>query len=172
MRWIPGPLPRRSGQGSPTGPVRRLPLALTTDLPVLVMLVVCWLLVPVGWAHLASGIALAALALFHLWTRRRKVARLFRGSRSAGRRRWTRRIAYVLFLTSAFLMTASGLLRWAGVPPEHTAHAETSTLLTAGALIHLWSARRALRARLRRSTPDPPAPQAPPAPARTHVDSA
>lgn len=137
----------------PLDRVRRLPPALTTDVPVLVMLVACWMLVPVAWAHLATGFALVALILLHLWTRRGKIALLFRGDRRERRHRWSRRIAYVLFFLAAFLMTASGVMRWAGVPPEHSAHAATSTLLTAGVLLHLWFSRRALRARLRRAVP-------------------
>ncbi|SCK55931.1 hypothetical protein [Streptomyces sp. WMMB 322] len=132
---------------------RRLPPALTTDIPVLVMLVACWMLVPVAWAHLATGFALVALILLHLWTRRGLVAGLFRGDRRTRRGRWGRRLAYGLFLLAAILMTASGVMRWAGMPPEHTAHAATSTMLLAGALVHIWASRRALRARLRRAGP-------------------
>ncbi|MCH6159360.1 hypothetical protein [Streptomyces marispadix] len=130
--------------------VRRPPLALTTDIPVLVMLVACWMLVPVAWAHLATGFALAALILVHLWTRRGLVAGLFRGDRRTRGHRWGRRLAYGLFFLAAIAMTVSGVMRWAGMPPEHTAHAATSTMLLAGALVHLWASRRALRARLRR----------------------
>jgi hypothetical protein len=137
----------------PAARARGLPLALTTDIPVLIMLVACWMLVPVAWAHLATGFALVALILLHLWTRRGRIAQLFRGDRRTRRHRWGRRIAYVLFFLAAILMTASGVLRWAGLPPEHTAHAATSTLLLAGALAHIWSSRRALRARLRRTAP-------------------
>jgi hypothetical protein len=132
---------------------RRLPPALTTDLPVLVMLVACWMLVPVAWAHLVTGFALVALILIHLWTRRGLVAGLFRGDRRTRRRRWGRRLAYGLFFLAAIGMTASGVMRWAGMPPEHTAHAAVSTMLLAGALVHLWSSRRGLRARLRRDGP-------------------
>ncbi|MFC4494869.1 hypothetical protein ACFPA8_12060 [Streptomyces ovatisporus] len=135
----------------PVARVRDLPPALTTDVPVLVMLVACWMLVPVAWAHLATGFALVALILLHLWTRRGRIAQLFRGDRRTRRHRWSRRSAYVLFFLAAILMTASGVMRWAGLPPEHTAHAATSTLLLAGALAHIWASRRALRARLRRT---------------------
>ena len=137
----------------PVTRVRKLPLALTTDIPVLVMLVVCWMLVPVAWAHLATGFALVALILIHLWTRRGQISQLFRGDRRTRRHRWSRRIAYGLFFLAALLMTASGVMRWAGMPPEHTAHAATSTMLLVGALAHLWASRRALRARLRRTAP-------------------
>lgn len=146
--------PLRPGTGQPgTAGVRRLPPALTTDLPVLVMLVACWMLVPVALAHLATGFALVALILVHLWTRRGLVTGLFRGDRPARRHRWGRRLGYGLFFLAAIAMTVSGVMRWAGMPPEHTAHAATSTMLLAGALVHLWASRRALRARLRRVGP-------------------
>lgn len=137
----------------PAGRVRGLSPALITDIPVLLMLVACWMLVPVAWAHLVTGFALVALILIHLWTRRGKTAQLFRGDRRTKRHRWVRRITYVLFFVAALLMTATGVMRWTGIPPEHSAHAATSTLLLAGALVHIWSSRRALGSRLRRTVP-------------------
>ncbi|MBZ4016098.1 hypothetical protein [Streptomyces purpurogeneiscleroticus] len=129
--------------------IRRLPPALTTDLPVLVMLVACFMLVPLYWAHIVTGVALIVLTAIHLWTRRGKVARLLRGDRRTALRRWRRRSGYMLFFLAALLMTVTGGMRWAGMPPDDTGHAAVSTMLIVAAVPHLWVSRRALRARLR-----------------------
>ena len=130
--------------------LRRLPPALVTDLPVLGLLVLCWLLVPIAWAHLATGLALAALIGVHLRTRPRPFARLFRRDRRAGSPRqlgW--RLGYGVFVAAAIAMTVTGLLRWAGVPPQYVWHGGISYLLLTLVVVHLWSIRRPLRARLR-----------------------
>jgi hypothetical protein len=123
--------------------MRRLPPAVKTDLPVLVALIAAWLTVAVFWAHLATGLLLIALIALHLYTRRR----------------WPRRrLAYGLFIVAATAMAATGLLRWAGIPPQYVWHGGISYLVLGLVAVHLWSIRRALRARIRthrreRSTP-------------------
>ncbi len=133
---------------------RRLPPALHTDLPVLALLVLCWLLVPVAWAHLTAGLALIGLIGAHLWTRRGLRGRLFRchgpplPARQVGRR-----FGYGLFIAAAAAMTVTGLLRWTGVAPQYLWHGGVSYLLLGLVVMHLWSIRRPLRARLRRPRP-------------------
>ncbi|MEU9831700.1 hypothetical protein AB0D67_09165 [Streptosporangium sp. NPDC048047] len=129
---------------------RGLPPGLITDLPVLGFLVACWLLVPVAWAHLATGVALAGLVGVHLRTRSRRVARLRRrGSRPKSARAQARRWGYRLLLASVGAMAVTGSLRWVGAPPEHTWHGGFSYLMLTAVVAHLWSVRRPLRARLR-----------------------
>ena len=141
------PATTRVGRGEP---LRRLPLALVTDLPVLGLLVLCWLLVPIAWAHLATGLALAALVGVHLRTRPRPFGRLFRGDHPSGSaRQLGRRLGYGVFLATAVAMTVTGLLRWAGAPPQYVWHGGISYLLLTLVVVHLWSIRRPLRARLR-----------------------
>jgi hypothetical protein len=139
-----------------TGPrARRLPPALVFDLPVLALLLVCWLTVAAALAHLLTGLALVGLIAAHLLTRRARVGRLFRRSRAPGAdpgapRRRASSLGYLLFLLLAAGMAVTGLLRWAGVPREHAWHATTSYALLGLTAIHLWTIRRPLRARLRR----------------------
>jgi MFS family permease len=123
--------------------MRRLPPAVKTDLPVLVALIAAWLTVALFWAHLATGLLLIALIALHLYTRRRRPRR---------------RLAYGLFIVAATAMAATGLLRWAGIPPQYVWHGGISYLVLGLVAVHLWSIRRALRARIRthrreRSTP-------------------
>lgn len=120
--------------------VHPLSPALVTDLPVLAGLVLCWLTIPVFWAHLATGLALIVLIGVHLRTRRRRVL--------SGRTR--HRFGYGLLLLAATAMSATGLLRWAGVPPQQVWHGGISYLLLGLVVVHLWVVRRALRARTRR----------------------
>ena len=122
---------------------RRLPPAVVTDLPVLVVLVVSWLTVAVFWAHLATGLVLIAMVAMHLSTRRRVPVRGVR---------MRRRLAYAVFLVAATAVAVTGLLRWAGVPPQYVWHGGISYLLLGLVGVHLWSVRRALRARFRRWT--------------------
>ena len=141
------PAKTRVGRGEP---LRRLPPALVTDLPVLGLLVLCWLLVPIAWAHLATGLALAGLIGVHLRTRPRQVARLpLRDRRPGSARQAGRRLGYGVFLAAAAAMTVTGLLRWSGVPPQYVWHGGISYLLLTLVVVHLWSIRRPLRARLR-----------------------
>lgn len=129
---------------------RRVPPALVTDVPVLALLVICWLLVPVVWAHLTTGLALIGLIGVHLWTRRRRLGRFFRRNRPAlSARRVARRFGYGLFLAAAAAMTVTGLLRWVGVAPQYVWHGGVSYFLLSMVVVHLWSIRRPLRARLR-----------------------
>jgi len=120
--------------------MRRLPPAVVTDLPVLAALIAAWLTVAVFWAHLAIGLLLIAVIALHLYTRR------WLPWRRAGPRR---RLAYGLFIVAATTMAATGLLRWAGTPPQYTWHGGVSYLVLALVAVHLWSVRRALLARIR-----------------------
>lgn len=119
--------------------------ALVTDLPVLVTLVLSWLLVPVAWAHVATGLLLAGLVLVHLRTRpgaaRRMLRRTWPGRRSA---RWA--LSWIV-LSAAAAASGTGFLRWVGVPPEDTWHGGTGYVLLTAVALHLWSVRRRLRAR-------------------------
>jgi hypothetical protein len=128
----------------------RLPPALVTDLPVLALLVICWLLVPVAWAHLTAGLILIGWIGVHLWTRRRRLGRLFWPNPPVlSARRVARRFGYGLFLAAVAAMTVTGLLRWAGVAPQYVWHGGVSYFLLSIVVVHLWSIRRPLRARLR-----------------------
>jgi hypothetical protein len=115
---------------------RRLPPALATDLPVLVVLLLAWATVGVFWAHLATGLGLIAMIGIHLYTRPRRVRR---------------RLAYIVFVVVAAAMTVTGLLRWAGMPSEQVWHGGISYLMLGLAAVHVWSVRRRLRARFRRA---------------------
>jgi hypothetical protein len=121
--------------------LRRLPPALATDTPVLAVLLLTWVTVAVFWAHLIAGLALIGVIGMHLCTRRRLPLR---------RVRMRRRLAYVLFLVAATTMAVTGLLRWAGVPAQYVWHGGVSYLVLGLVVVHLWSVRRALRARIRR----------------------
>jgi hypothetical protein len=135
---------------------RRLPPALVTDLPVLALLVICWLLVPVAWAHLTAGLALIGWIGVHLWTRRQRLGRHFRLDGPAlSSRRVARRWGYGLFLAAAAAMTVTGLLRWAGVSPQYLWHGGVSYLLLGLVVVHFWAIRRSLRARLRSDRASP-----------------
>lgn len=129
---------------------RRPPLApaLVTDLPVLLALVACALLVPLTWAHVAAGLAMAGLVAVHLRTRGGLGRRLLRRPRSA--RRLALRANSVLLIVAAAAVTGTGLLRWAGTAPEHTWHGGTGWALLGAVTVHLWLVRGRLRARLRR----------------------
>jgi hypothetical protein len=117
--------------------MRRLPPAVVTDLPVLVALIAAWLTVSVFWAHLAAGLLFIALVALHLSTRRRLPL--------CG----ARRLAYGVFIVAATAMAATGLLRWAGMPHRYAWHGGISYLVLGLVAVHLWSIRRALRARIR-----------------------
>lgn len=119
---------------------RRRPPALVTDLPVLAVLVACSATVAVFWAHVITGLVLIVLVGVHLSTRRRRLLR---------RRRARHQLPYGAFLVVATAAAATGLLRWAGVAPQHVWHGGLSYLVLGMATVHLWSIRRALRARLR-----------------------
>ena len=118
--------------------------AFTTDIPVLALLIAAWLTVPVSLAHLLTGLALIAMIGMHLLTRRRVPMRY-------GRVR--RRLTYAAFLLAATAMATTGLLRWAGIPPEHLWHGGISYLVLGLASVHIWSVRRRLRARIRSRGP-------------------
>jgi hypothetical protein len=111
-----------------------------TDVPVLGAMVLAWLTIAVFWAHLAAGLLLVAVIALHLLTRHRLPWR------SASSRH---RLAYGVLLVAATAMAASGLLRWAGVPPQYVWHGGISYAVLGLVLVHVWSIRRALRARFR-----------------------
>lgn len=120
---------------------RRLPPAVVTDVPVLGAMVLAWPTVSVFWAHLAAGLLLVALIALHLLTRHRLP---LRGSSSR------RRLAYGVFLVTATAMAASGLMRWARIPPQYVWHGGISYTVLGLMALHVWSIQRALRARVRR----------------------
>jgi hypothetical protein len=95
----------------------------------------------VFWAHLAAGLVLVALIALHLYTRPRLPWR--------DAPRW-RRLGYGMFIVVATAMAASGLLRWAGMPPQYVWHGGISYTVLGLMALHVWSIRRALRARVRR----------------------
>ena len=103
-------------------------------------MVLAWLTVSVFWAHLAAGLLLVALIALHLLTRHRLP---LRGSSSR------RRLAYGVFLVTATAMAASGLMRWARIPPQYVWHGGISYAVLGLVVVHVWSIRRALRARFR-----------------------
>jgi hypothetical protein len=118
--------------------------AFTTDIPVLALLIVAWLTVPVFWLHLLTGLALIAVIGIHLLTRR---------GVPLGGGRARRRLIYTAFLLAATAMATTGLLRWAGIPPEYVWHGGISYFVMGLASVHVWSVRRRLRARLRSRSP-------------------
>ncbi|WP_199434268.1 hypothetical protein [Qaidamihabitans albus] len=122
-----------------------------TDLPVLAMLVLCWLMLTVAaWAHLATGLVLAVVIGVHLRTRWPQVRALTRGTgRSMSVRRLVRRAAHRLLLAAAAAMIASGLARWAGVPAQDAWHGTSSYTLLGVVTVHLLLVRRRLWIRLR-----------------------
>ena len=121
--------------------MRQLPPAVLTDVPVLAVMVLAWLTVAVPWAHLAAGLVLIALIALHLYTRPRLS---WRGAQPR------RRLAYGMFTFAATAMAASGLLRWASMPPQSVWHDGISYTVLGLMALHVWSIRRALRARVRR----------------------
>jgi hypothetical protein len=121
--------------------MRRPPPAVVTDVPVLVVTVLAWLTVALFWAHVAAGLVLVALVALHLHTRRRLP---WRGAPPR------HQLAYGMFIVAATAMAASGLLRLAGVPPQYVWHGGISYTVLGLMALHVWSIRRALRARVRR----------------------
>jgi hypothetical protein len=121
---------------------------LVTDLPVLAALVVSWSLVPVVWAHVATGLGLVGLVVVHLRTRRWPATRMRRRPRSS-RRAADRAMSWAL-VTAVAAVTGTGLLRLVGASPEETWHGGTGYVLLAAVALHLWSVRRRLRVRLHR----------------------
>lgn len=132
---------------TPTPRRPRLAPALVTDLPVLLALTACTLLLPVTWAHIASGLAMTGLAVAHLRTRRGLARRVLRRPRSA--RRFAVQVSSWLLVAAVAAVTATGLLRWAGWSPERTWHGGTGWALLGAVTGHLWLVRHRLRRRLR-----------------------
>lgn len=125
----------------------RLAPALVTDLPVLLALTASAVLLPVSWAHIAIGLAMAGLAVVHLRTRRGLVRRVLHRPRSL--RRFAVQASSWLLVAATVAVIATGLLRWAGLPPERTWHGGTGWVLLSAVVVHLWLVRHRLRARLR-----------------------
>jgi hypothetical protein len=121
--------------------------AWATDLPLLLALLACGLLVAVPWAHIALGLAMAGLAVLHLRTRTRLGRRMLRWPRSV--RRLGEQTSAWLIVAAACAATATGLLRWAGLPPEDTWHGGSGLLLLGAAGVHVGLVRRRLRLRIR-----------------------
>lgn len=109
------------------------------DLPVALLLIVCWMTIPVGAAHIATGLALTAAIGVHLSTRR---AVFPRGSLS-------RRIVVIVLVAAAAATLVTGVLRWVGLPRELVFHAVPGYLLVVAVLWHAVRRRRAVVARLR-----------------------
>jgi hypothetical protein len=109
------------------------------DLPVALLLVVCWMTIPVAVAHIATGLAMVAAIAVHLATRR---AVLPRGS-------GPRRLAIVVLLVATAATLLTGVLRWVGLPREVVFHAVPGYLLVVAALWHVVGRRRAVVARVR-----------------------
>ncbi len=65
--------------------------ALALDVPVAVVLVTCWLLVSIAWAHVVTGLVLIGWVVAHLLTRRTRLVRT--GSVTRARLRSHRRAA-------------------------------------------------------------------------------
>lgn len=134
------------------GGFKRLPPGVRTDLPVAAALVLCWLLLVVPWAHLVTGLVVIALVGVHLCSRWPQVRELLRRPRRPGSVwRWGWRFGHGLLLVVAAAMIASGLARWAGMPPQVAWHATSSYLLLLVVAVHLVLVRRPLRARLCRN---------------------
>lgn len=128
---------------------RPVPVGYRTDLPVLLATLTCWVLLPVYLAHLATGLGLIVISVHHLRTRLPRVRRVFRRRRHAGVRPLWHRIVSCLLLLSTLAMAVSGLLRWAGIPPEYAHHASSGYAMLTMAVIHMLAVARPLRARLR-----------------------
>lgn len=123
-----------------------------TDLPVLAVLVLCWLALAVAaWAHLVTGLALLIVIGVHLRSRWPQVRALTRGTgRPVSMRRFARRSAHWLLLAVTAAMIASGLARWAGVPARDAWHGISSYTLLGAVAVHLLLMRQRLWIRLRR----------------------
>lgn len=114
----------------------------------LAALVVSWSLVPVVWAHVATGLGLVGLVVVHLRTRPWPATRVRRRPRP-GRRAADRAMSWAL-VPAVAAVTGTGLLRLVGASPEETWHGGTGYVLLAAVALHLWSVRRRLRVRLHR----------------------
>lgn len=119
--------------------VRRRP-GLWFDLPVALLLILCWMTIPLVVAHLVTGLLLTVVLVLHLCTRRTLFPR---------RRTFRPVVAAAILLAAAALTLLTGLLRWAGMPREVVFHAVPSYSLVAFAIWHVVRRRRALLARIR-----------------------
>jgi hypothetical protein len=117
---------------------------------VLSALVVSWLLVPLVWAHVATGLGLVGLVVVHLRTRPRPATRMRRRPRPGRRIRVADRAMPWALVTAVAAVTGTGLLRLVGASPEATWHGGTGYVLLAAVALHLWMVRRRLRVRLHR----------------------
>jgi hypothetical protein len=113
------------------------------DVPVALLLIFCWMTIPVAAAHIATGLGLIAAVAVHLATRR---AVFPRGSTP-------RRTAVVVLLAATLATVVTGVLRWIGLPREVVFHAVPGYLLVVAVLWHAARRRRAILARLRPRRP-------------------
>lgn len=111
-------------------------------------LVMSWSLVPVVWAHVATGLGLVGLVVVHLRTRPWPATRMRRRPRP-GRRAADRAMSWAP-VTAVAAVTGTGLLRLVGASPQETWHGGTGYVLLAAVALHLWLVRRRLRVRLHR----------------------
>lgn len=131
---------------------QRIPPAFWYDLPVLAAVVLSWTTVSIAWAHILLSVALVAVIVLHLVTRRRRVRQLVTAPRKASRLLWN--IGHVSLLLVALAVTITGVLRWVGVPREDAWHGGISYALLGMVVTHMWFIRRALWNRLtRRKSP-------------------
>ncbi|MCI2424105.1 hypothetical protein MOQ72_42585 [Saccharopolyspora sp. K220] len=132
-------MPSQASSGRSDQTRRRV--RLWTDVPVMLVLVLCSATVAVAWAHVTAGFVLIGLVGVHLCTRRRQLVR----SRRA------RHVAfYGALFAAASAMAVTGLLRWAGVPAQYVWHGGISYLVLGLVTVHLWLVRSVLWARIRR----------------------
>lgn len=105
------------------------------DLPMLVLVIACWMTVAVWFAHVATGIALIVMAVAHLCTRKLTVGK--------------KPIWWVLLVAGGLAMSVTGVLRMVGVPPLYANHALGSYLFLTVVVVHLVFIRRILTGRIR-----------------------
>jgi len=129
---------------------RDVPPAWRLDLPVAAVLLVCWLLVPVAWAHLLVGLGMLGVVMVHLRTRPgRQVGRRGKSWGLAARHIVGSRVTAVLVVL-VVASTLTGLLRAAGLSATQTYHGAVSYLLLIVAMVHIWRTRGLLGRRLHR----------------------
>lgn len=112
------------------------------ELAVLASLLASFLTIPLTVPHIVLGVVWAALVALHV-TRRRRIygAVLRRGLRRRG-------MATTMLISTALVVTVSGLVQWAGMPAAIPWHGGSSMLLLllagghAARRLRLWRAGR------------------------------